>query len=175
MTCAIVPQFIFDMFEREITKINSVIVHKICQEYHLDEDEVKAKLANDMSINFNIVHEDIEQIKIVKKHQPKSQCQGHKSKPSSSDNPTPSEDEKTDGNDVEEEPPNTTQCEARVFIAADLIVKQCSRPKLEGTHLCKLHQRLKNEGKLKYGTVHEEKPACISTAKLNLKVRRKIY
>jgi hypothetical protein len=176
------------MFEREIIKINSVIVHKICQEYHLDEEEVKQKLANDLAINFNIIHEDIEQIKIVKKHKPKSQTT--KPRPCGSkniqrqdgdgqgedDNNDASEsDNETEDKSVEGVASLSTQCEARVFIAADLIVKQCSRPKLEGGNLCKLHQRLKNEGKLKYGTIQEEKPACISTAKLNMKVRRKIY
>ena len=175
MTCAIVPQFIFDMFEREIIKINSVIVHKICQEYHLDEEEVKQKLAKDLAINFNIVHEDIQQIKIIKKHQPKSTVQR---KVESQDDEDVSDADTEDKKVVETASPSTahpTQCEARVFVASDLIVKQCSRPKLEGGDLCKLHQRLKNEGKLKYGTVQEEKPACISTAKLNMKVRRKIY
>ena len=186
MTSAIVPQFIFDMFEREIIKINSVIVHKICQEYHLDEEEVKQKLAKDLAINFNIVHEDIQQIKIIKKHQPKSQAsksttgvsRNVQRKGESQDGEDEDNDDSEDTTVVETASSSTvqtTQCEARVFIASDLIVKQCSRPKLEGGNLCKLHQRLKNEGKLKYGTVQEEKPACISTAKLNMKVRRKIY
>jgi hypothetical protein len=180
MTSPIVPQFIFDMFEREIIKINSVIVHRICQEYHLDEEEVKQKLANDLAINFNIIHEDIEQIKIIKKHKPKSQtvkskpC-GSKDVPHQDENDASESDNDTENKSVVETTALSTQCEARVFIAADLIVKQCSRPKLEGGNLCKLHQRLKNEGKLKYGTMQEEKPACISTAKLNMKVRRKIY
>ena len=169
MTCAVVPQFIFDMFEREITKINSVIVHKICQTYNLDEEEVKQTLSNDLKINFNIIHEDIEQIKIVKKHQPKQSAllnAGQSSK-------TKTEEDVVDQhvNEVTDD----TQCEARVFIACDLIVKQCSRPKFDKHKLCKLHQRLHDEGKLKYGTIHDDKPACISTAKLSQKVRRKIY
>jgi hypothetical protein len=178
MTCAIVPQFIFDMFEREIIKINSVIVHKICQEYHLDEEEVKQKLAKDLAINFNIVHEDIQQIKIIKKHQPKTTVQRKVESQDARDDEDVSDADTEDKKVIETASPSTThttQCEARVFVASDLIVKQCSRPKLEGGDLCKLHQRLKNEGKLKYGTVQEEKPACISTAKLNMKVRRKIY
>jgi hypothetical protein len=178
MTCAIVPQFIFDLFEREITKINSVIVHKICQEYNLDEEEVKQKLAKDLAINFNIVHEDIQQIKIIKKHQPKSTVQRKVESQDAGDDEDVSDADTEDKKVIETASPSTvhtTQCEARVFVASDLIVKQCSRPKLEGGDLCKLHQRLKNEGKLKYGTVQEEKPACISTAKLNMKVRRKIY
>lgn len=163
MTCAIVPQFIFDMFEREIVKINSVIVHRICQRYNLDEEEVRQTLSDDLKINFSIVHEDIEQIKIIKKHQPK-QSTLSKTKMEQEDDVVNDASTSTD-----------TQCEARVFIASDLIVKQCSRPKLDGHKLCKLHQRLHEEGKLKYGTIHEDKPACISTAKLSQKVRRKIY
>jgi hypothetical protein len=156
------------MFEREITKINSVIVHKICQTYNLDEEEVKQTLSNDLKLNFNIIHEDIEQIKIVKKHQPK-QSSGQSSKTKTK------EDVVDDDHQPEKEPTDDTQCEARVFIAGDLIVKQCSRPKFDKHKLCKLHQRLCDEGNLKYGTIHDEKPACISTAKLSQKVRRKIY
>ena len=163
MTSPIVPQFIFDMFEREVTKINMMVVHKICQAYNLDQNEVETMLSKDLSINFNIVHEDIEQIKIVKKHQPKYQQVASTSSQSNNEN------------DEGENTHTTSQCEARIFVASDLQVKQCSRPKLEGGQLCKLHQRLKNDGKLKYGTIHEEKPACISTAKLDLKMRRKIY
>jgi hypothetical protein len=157
------------MFEREITKINSIIIHKICQRYNLDEEEVKQTLSNDLQINFNIIHEDIEQIKIIKKHQPKQSATTNIGQSSQT------KMEHDDNKVVDDAPTKDTQCEARVFIASDLIVKQCSRPKLEGHKLCKLHQRLHEEGKLKYGTIHEDKPACISTAKLNQKVRRKIY
>jgi hypothetical protein len=178
------------MFEREIIKINSVIVHKICQEYNLDEEEVKQKLANDLAINFNIIHEDVQQIKIIKKHQPKSQaakstagcsrtvprkCESQDGEDEDNDVSDADTEDKTVVETASTATVQTTQCEARVFVASDLIVKQCSRPKLEGGNLCKLHQRLQNEGKLKYGTMQEEKPACISTAKLNMKVRRKIY
>lgn len=162
MTSPLVPEFIFEMFEREVTKINTVIVEKMCQIYDLDVTEAKERLSKELSINFNIVHEDIEQIKIVKKHNNKAKS-------------NKANDGEGSSKDVEEENDINEQCEARVFVSTDLVVKQCSRSKMAESNLCKLHQRLKDEGKLKYGTINEEKPACISTAKLNTKVRRKIY
>jgi hypothetical protein len=169
MTCPLVPEFILDMFEREVTKINTVIVEKMCQMYDIDVKEAKERLSKELSINFNIVHEDIEQIKIVKKHQ-------NKAKPNKVNDGEGSSKDMEEANDGEPtENTQGTQCEARVFVSSDLVVKQCSRSKMAESNLCKLHQRLKDEGKLKYGTINEEKPACISTAKLNTKVRRKIY
>lgn len=145
MTSVIIPEFVLQMFEKEVTKINLNIIKILCEEYHLDEDDVKQKLQDKININFNIIHEDIEQIKIVKKHE-------QKSKQSSEE-----------------------QCDARVYLQNDLVVKQCSRPRLPECNLCKIHQKLKDEGKLKYGTIHDEKPECISTEKLNAKIRRKLY
>ncbi len=145
MTCPLIPDFVLKMFEKEITNINLKIVQKICELYNLDEQDVKEKLAKDININFSIVSEDIEQVKIVKKHTKKN-------------------DNKDD------------LCVARVYIPNELFVKQCSRPKCGDDNMfCKLHQRLNQEGKLKYGTIFEDKPDEISTEKLKLKVKKKIY
>jgi hypothetical protein len=151
MTCPLIPHFIFKMFEKEVVKINITIIEKICRLYNLDIDEVKSQLTQDININFNIIDENIEQVKIIKKHV---------------NNKTDNEQE------IEKE---KILCDARIYNASDLVVKQCSRSRMKDCNFCKLHQRLHEEGNLKYGTINDEKPECISTAKLNMKVKRKIY
>jgi hypothetical protein len=148
MTSISIPDFVLKMFEQKIVEINSTIVDKLCDRFDINKNEAHKFLEKELKINFKLINEDIEQIKIVKKHKKK-------------------------------EPVDITNqssfCDARVFIATDVIVKQCSRSKLEGCKFCKSHQRLFEEGNLKYGTIHEVKPDCISTEKLNMKVKRTIY
>lgn len=156
MTSISIPDFVFQMFEQKVVEINTVIVHKLCDEYGIDKAEAKKFLKKELNINFNIINEDIEQIKVIKKH---------KKKPIEADN----------NNTNDETPTGSSFCDARVFIPADLVVKQCSRSKVDNKNFCKLHQRLHEEGKLKYGTIHEQKPESISTEKLKMKVKRNIY
>lgn len=158
MTSITIPDFVFSMFEQKVTEINSIIVSKMCERYNINKNDAESFLQEELGINFNIVHEDIEQIKVIKKHKKKE------------DVTTLNND--NDGDNSQHE---TRTCEARVFIATDLIVKQCSRTKLDGSQFCKLHQRLHDEGKLKYGTIRDRKPDCISTEKLKMKVKRNIY
>ena len=68
MTSPIIPDFILKMFEKEVTKINLLIIEKICNHYELDIHDVKQQLSNDLNINFDIINDNIEQIKVVKKH-----------------------------------------------------------------------------------------------------------
>jgi hypothetical protein len=140
---------VFTMFEQKVTEINLNIVNKLCSKYNINEDDAKKFLQKELNINFNIIQEDIEQIKVIKKHKKKV--------------------------DDDNQPAKATVCDARVFIATDLVVKQCSRTKIEGSNFCKLHQRLHEEDKLKYGTIYDDKPDCISTEKLKMKVKRNIY
>jgi hypothetical protein len=145
MTCPIVPEFILKLFEKEISNIVDRCVVKICDEYELDNTEVKKLLAREMNMSFDIVNEDIEQIKIVKKN---------------------TKHEKESG----------ACCEARIYIASELIVKQCSRSKLhDNCKFCKTHHKQFETNSLKWGTIHDPKPDAISTAKLNAKAKRKIY
>ncbi len=145
MTCPIVPEFILKLFEKEISNIVERCVSKICDSYELNSDDVKQLLSKEMNMSFDIVSEEIEQIKIVKK------------------------------NNKHEKDANTL-CEARIFIASDLIVKQCSRSRLnDQCRFCKTHQKQFETNTLKWGTIHDPKPDAISTAKLNAKMKRKIY
>ena len=148
MTSPIIPDFILKMFEKEVTKINLLIIEKICNHYELDIHDVKQQLSNDLNINFDIINDNIEQIKVVKKHN---------SKPD------------TDNID------KTSLCIARVFIQSDLKVIECSRHKVDGNEFCKLHLKLHQSNTLKYGTINDKKPDEISTAKLNRKNKRNIY
>lgn len=146
MTSIIIPDFIFKLFTKQILEINNIIIDKLCEHYNLDKTEAHKVLEKEMKMNFKIVGEDIEQVKIVKKHKKKEKLA------------SPS-----------------THCDARVFIANELTVKQCSRCKLDGSSFCKTHHKLSQSGSLKYGTIHEAKPDSISTEKLNMKVKRTIY
>lgn len=193
MTSVIIPSFIFQLFEKEITKINASIVDAICKKYSLDIQEVHQMLKADLNINFKIVSEDIEEVKIVKKHPVASSSKSIVSTPDV--NPLTSNQENQDKQEKQEkqeskenkenqqkkkQPAETPQegqnfCDARIFIPSSLTVKQCSKNKVSGCNFCKMHQRLYEEGKLKYGTVHETKPEAISTPALNLRVKRTIY
>lgn len=148
MTSPIIPDFILKMFEQEVTKINIIIVDKICDLYDLDIDEVKQQLSDELDMNFNVINDNIEQIKVIKKH-----------------------NAKPDASTLDK----STLCIARVFIQSELKVKQCSRHKLDGQNFCKLHLKLHQNNTLKYGTIHDQKPDEISTEKLNRKVKRNIY
>lgn len=147
MTSIAIPDFIFKMFTQKILEINNVIVDKLCEKYNINKIEAREFIDKELKVNFKLVGEDIEQIKVVKKHKKK---------------------------DVEKND-SSLCCDARVFISNDLVVKQCSRSKFNGQLFCKTHQKLYDEGNLKYGTIHEEKPDVISTEKLNMKVKRIIY
>lgn len=162
MTSITIPDFVFAMFEQKVTEINLTIVNKLCAKYNINEDDAKKFLQKELNINFNIVHEDIEQIKVIKKHNKHNKHSKHSKHTSNND-------------DNSNQEAHTTTCDARVFIASDLVVKQCSRSKIEGSNFCKLHQRLHAEDKLKYGTIHDDKPDCISTEKLKMKQKRNIY
>lgn len=158
MTSIIVPDFIFKMFSQKILEINNIVIDKLCEHFNLDKEEAHKILEKEMKMNFKLVGEDIEQIKIVKKHKKKD----------------------TEKQDKEHNTSSTvssmsTNCVARVFVANELIVKQCSRCKLEGSSFCKIHHQLNQSGKLKYGTIHDAKPDSISTEKLNMKIKRTIY
>lgn len=144
MTSVAIPEFVLKLFEQKVVEINSIIVHKLCEHYMINEQEAKEFLQKEININFNVVNENIEQVKVVNKTKKKM------------DN-------------------DARLCMARVYLASELVVKQCSRAQLDGKEFCKLHQKLHEEGKLKYGTINEDKPDCISSEKLKLKTKRNIY
>lgn len=174
MTCPIVPDFIFKMFEQEVTKINTIVIEKMCEVYKLDIEDAKAKMASVLNINFHIVGEQIEQIKVIKKHKhPKaSKRQLHSTSTTSAvstDTPSKGNSDSPD-NDV-----SPHLCEARVFVQSELATKRCARLKKEGCSFCKQHQKFASQGRLKYGTITDEKPEEISSAKLNMMVKRTIY
>jgi hypothetical protein len=128
MTAVIIPDFVFKMFEQKVVEINKIIVQKLCEKYGIDLEDALQYLRSDLNINFNVVHEHIEQIKVTKKHQKKDTID------------------------------NNTICEARVLVATDTNVKQCARKKLDGGRFCKLHQRLHEQDNLKYGTIDDAEP-----------------
>jgi hypothetical protein len=136
------------MFTQKILDINNIIIDKLCEHYNIDKEEARTFLEKEMKMDFKLIGEDIEQIKIVKKHKKK---------------------------ETNASASNSTYCDARVFIANELIVKQCSRCKLDDSSFCKIHHKINQKGKLKYGTIHEAKPDSISTENLNMKVKRSIY
>lgn len=148
MTCAIIPDFILKMFEREIAKVVEQVVVKMCDEYDIDLDEAKTKLKESLDIDLQVVNADIEQVKVVKKHPP-STSKHHE--------------------------PNANTCEARLFIQNELVVRQCSRNKWNNCRFCKTHQKQFDNNALKWGTIHDDKPEDISTAKLKLKVKKTLY
>lgn len=156
MTSISIPDFVFQMFIKKITEINLGVVKKLCEKYNINEEEAKTYLETELKMDFNVVSEEIEQIKVVKKHK----------KP---------DDIERKQNDQSSSSSSSSFCDARVFVANELIVKQCSRSKLEGCNFCKSHQKLYEEGKLKYGTIHEPKPDILSTEKLKMRVKRNIY
>lgn len=144
MTAVIIPDFVFKIFEQKVVEINKTIVQKLCENYGIDLQDALAYLQNELKINFNVVHEHIEEMKITKKHQ------------------------KKEGID------KTSICEARLLVATDTDVKQCGRTKLDGGKFCKLHQRLHEQDKLKYGTIHDALPID-ELKKHNMKTKRNIY
>lgn len=148
MTCAIVPDFILQLFEKEIIKVVDGVVNKLCEEYSLDIQEVRERLKETLDINLHVVDSDIEQMKIVKKHQHASTSKSESSEHC---------------------------CEARLFIHNELVVRQCSRGKMENSRFCKTHQKQFDSNTLKWGTIHDEKPEEISTAKLKHKVKKTLY
>lgn len=174
MTCPIVPDFILKMFEQQITRVNLSLVEKMCQLYNIDINDAKKKLSKELDINFNIVGENIEQIKIIKKHQHPKKTQAQQAVVAQPDAASSSSGaSKHTNNEPDDDTPHL--CEARVFIQSDLVTKRCSRLKKEGCKFCNQHQKFFDQGRLKYGTVKEEKPDEISSAKLNMMVKRKIY
>jgi hypothetical protein len=172
MTCPIVPDFIFQLFEKEITKLILLIVDKICDIHNLDKNQVKNQLNKELKINFKIVSEDIEQIKIVKKHQ---NIKIKNMKEDTEDAVVPDKNEKKEANVENVKDDKHHICHARIFQQNELCIKRCSRPKSEGVHFCKLHQRLSEEGKLKYGTIFDERPEEITSKKLSKIVKNRIY
>jgi hypothetical protein len=149
MTCTIVPDFILKLFEREIAKVVERVVVKMCEEYDIDVNDAKTRLKDSMDINLDVVDEDIEQVKIVKKH-----------------------NTSTNKTDISS---NSNMCEARLYIASELCVRQCSRSKFESGRFCKTHQKQFDANALKWGTIHDDKPEEISTAKLKNKVKKTLY
>jgi hypothetical protein len=175
MTSIEIPDFVFKMFEQKIVEINTIIVERMCERYKLDKEDACKFMKKELKINFNVVHEDVEQIKIVKKHKKKEDKQTDDNELDTEETSVPKTEDT--GNTVKTvNKVNTSSfCEARVFVATDLLVKQCSRSKIPNCNFCKLHQRVLENGGLKYGTINEAKPDCISTEKLNMKVKRTIY
>lgn len=170
MTSVIIPDFIFQLFEKEITKINLMVVEAVCSRYNLNIEEVKTLLETDLKMNFKLLSQDIEQVKIIKKHI--SGASTSKAKTETTEKIKPVEIETKNKNPKDGQ---TTFCNARVFISNELIVKQCSKSNISGCQFCKLHQRQHDEGKLKYGTINDKKPDAISTPALRLRVKRTIY
>lgn len=132
MTTPLVPDFILQLFQDEVHKINSVVVQKMCQMYNIDYDDAVTKLAKEAAIKLTLSNN--EKIKLVKK---------------------------------QKEPDAKQRCHARVFRKKDLEVFQCTRKTpAEGACFCKRHQKMNDEGRLKYGTINDVKPAEISTPAL---------
>lgn len=71
----------------------------------------------------------------------------------------------------QKELPTEDRCIARLFIKKNIEITQCSRRKKD-CDFCKKHKKMNIEGRLKYGTINEEKPSEISDTKLN-KIKKK--
>jgi hypothetical protein len=186
MTAPLVPDFILKLFEKEVTKINLMIIEKMCAIYGIEVSEATDKMAKELKINFHIIDENIEQIKIVKKHHAgRTEQKNARAMPDNPNNPNnPNRDKSihvaSSSGDVNKLPLTLQhipkmECCARVFVPNELLVKQCSRFQVNDGQFCKMHQQQCDNKSLKYGTIFDPKPECISTAKLNSKVRRKIY
>lgn len=67
------------------------------------------------------------------------------------------------------------RCIARLYKKKEMDLVQCSRRYMEGGCFCKLHQRMHDQGRLKYGTVNEDKPEEVSTPKLIKKKKITIF
>lgn len=171
MTAIVIPDFVFKMFSQKILEINTIIIDKLCEKYNIDKDEAHKYLEKELKIDFKLINEDIEEIKVVKKHKKKIENKNQNNV--NTVEVTPQQKENELSTDTDNTP--SSFCLARVFIANNLVVKQCSRSKLQGQHFCKSHQRLFEEGNLKYGTINDPKPDSISTEVLNMKVKRTIY
>jgi hypothetical protein len=132
MTTPLVPDFILQLFQDEVHKINSVVVQKMCTIYKIDYEDAVAKLADEAAIKLTLSNN--QKIKLVKKQK-------------------------------EADPKH--RCQARVFRKKDLEVLQCTRKTpAEGACFCKRHQKMHDEGRLKYGTINDVKPDEISTPAL---------
>jgi hypothetical protein len=160
MTSPIIPDFILKLFEQEVTKVNLSVVEVLCNHFSIDINEAKAVVEKNCGLRFNVIGESIEHIKIVKSTKPKKVSE--------------TKQDKACDSDVKQNIANNC-CDARIFLANDLVVRQCSRSKLVGSNFCKMHQQKVESGKLKYGTIHEDKPEEISTPKLRSKIKRNIY
>lgn len=66
------------------------------------------------------------------------------------------------------------RCHARIYSQKDLIVAQCSRQKRDETNFCRMHAKMRDEGRLKYGTIHDKTPEEISDSKLKSKKKFKL-
>ncbi len=71
----------------------------------------------------------------------------------------------------QKELPVEDRCIARLFVKKNLEITQCSRRK-KNCEFCKKHNKMNNEGRLKYGTIEDEKPIELSTPVLN-KIKKK--
>lgn len=74
-TTPIIPDFIFELFQNEIKKINMLFLKKICEHYHINFEEAKMYVEKDLK--FSLELSNMEQIKIVKKQKlldPEERC-----------------------------------------------------------------------------------------------------
>jgi hypothetical protein len=77
----------------------------------------------------------------------------------------------------QKEPEPHERCIARVYRKKELEVLQCSRRHQCGAGMvfCKRHQTMHDEGRLKYGTISEEKPSEVTSPVLIKKKKITIF
>lgn len=141
MTTLIVPDFVMQLFQKEIVKIIEKTIQTICEMYKLDVENVKKQAGTALNISFELSRND--KLVIVRKQ----------------NTANPEE-----------------RCIARIFNKKDIDVFQCTRRKpKDGCDFCKRHQRMFDEGRLKYGTINDDIPEEISSPVLSKKKKSALY
>jgi hypothetical protein len=65
MTTPLIPEVVFNLFQNEITKINTVFLTKVCETYNLNIEDVKKTLEKELKVSFTLNPQ--EKVIIVKK------------------------------------------------------------------------------------------------------------
>jgi hypothetical protein len=119
MTAVLIPESIIQIFANEIFKINLKVADTIAKKYNLDVNDVKETLKKELQISLNIIPEEEQKFKLVKK--------------------------KVNGKNTKIE----DRCYARVFHKEDNEYRQCSRRKnIDCKNYCKTHSKTLPHGNI---------------------------
>jgi hypothetical protein len=125
MTTAVLPEFILNVLESEISSITLNVVKCVCDEYNLPFEEVKTKIAKYICIELKTT--ETANYKVIKSHTRRVQLE---------------EDERCIANMMCPKTKETRQCTRR-------------RLENEDCKFCRTHMKMFDADELKYGTIED--------------------